>query len=558
VDFVRGLAHVIPASSPSAVRAIGSARRIRLEATSSAPEVAFKIGSLPTGRPEPVSSGLATSSFASWGYGNGSHTLYAYDCTAYGECSSSPTATTFTVDNSASTIASPAAGTAVTGLFTVRADNPARGPLRLLIGGRERGRVGTAPYEFQVSASALADGSHALTTQGCSIDGRHCSGPVSPPVVITTASLHPAIRSASPSPFSPNGDRVRDTTTLTFALPDTETVQVKVVNSARTTVRSRSLGTLHAGTHVWVWHGRANTGARVADGTYGVVLQTARGNLRGWISRSVVVDTKAPSLTRPSGANALFYPTPDGYRDVFTTHTKLGGPGRLTLAVRNAKRAQVRTIAVQRAAGSATISWQGHRASGGRVPAGTYYWTLSLTDAAGNVRRTGTYPVRVSAKRLVHETVHIGKPGAAYDDAAGTASCAHARRHDSAFLHGVRMVNTCSAQDFDLAFVQYTFTVPRAMSYGQVAIQVYGKSTHVPSELSAAFVANDGTLEIARYLKVGRTGNRWHTISSAPGTNHIAASRHVHATIVLDSYYPGMNDFDIDRARLRVGLVVLK
>jgi hypothetical protein len=38
----------------------------------------------------------------------------------------------------------------------------------------------------------------------------------------------------------------------------------------------------------------------------------------------------------------------------------------------------------------------------------------------------------------------------------------------------------------------------------------------------------------------------------------VTSRRHVRLNIIVDSYYPGINDFDIDLTRLRVRLVVLK
>jgi subtilisin family serine protease/flagellar hook assembly protein FlgD len=557
VDFVRGLAHVVPPTRPATVRAVGTSGRIRLVATSTAPEVAFEIGSQPVGAPVAVRSGTASTGYPSWGHANGTHTLRAFDCTAYGECSAAGTTATFTIANAASTITAPASGSAVTGLFRVRAANPAGGPLRLLVDGHERARA-TAGYVFAISGSDISDGPHALTAQGCSVDGRTCNGPVSPALVITARSLHPAITALTAARFSPNGDGVRDSTRLTFRLPDAEAVRVEVLGPAGTVERAPLLGVLGAGAHSWTWHGRDSSGDRLPDGTYRIVVSTSRGALRGWVSRPVTVDTAAPALARPTGANTLFYPYRDGYRDVFTTRTTLGAAGRLSLIVRDAAGDAVRRLSAHHAQGRATMRWWGHFANGARVPAGTYSWQLTLTDAAGNTRRTARYAVRVSSKRLVDETVPVLKAGASYDVAGGTASCAYARNRESVFAGGVRLVNRCQVPDFDLAYAQYTFTVPKALRYKRIAVQVYGRSSHRPSEVAAMFITNDGNLEIPRYQQISRAGDGWHKIASVPANDHITPRRQVQVTVVLDSYYAGPNDFDIGLARLRVSVVVLR
>ena len=127
------------------------------------------------------------------------------------------------------------------------------------------------------------------------------------------------IRSLSPLVFSPNHDRRRDTSTLTYTLPDTETVQARVYDAAHRLVRVSGTGTLPAGTHHWTWDGRGAHGAHLRDGAYQVALSTVRGARRGWITHSWYLDTAAPDARPgPTGANTRFYPVHDGYRDYFT------------------------------------------------------------------------------------------------------------------------------------------------------------------------------------------------------------------------------------------------
>jgi hypothetical protein len=204
------------------------------------------------------------------------------------------------------------------------------------------------------------------------------------------------------------------------------------------------------------------------------------------------------------------------------------------------------------------MSWTGFDAHGRRVPAGTYSWQLTLTDAAGNTGHTGQYAVRVSSKHLVHTTLAVAKHGANYDAAGGTASCAYVHKKDSVFSLGARLVNGCSMNDFDLAYADYTYLVPRATAYGRMSIQVYGRASHHPSELTAAFETTGGRLEVPGYREVTPGGSAWYTIASVPAAQHITAFQHVHLTLLLDSTYAGVNNFDVQNARLKVSAVVLR
>lgn len=558
VDFALGLKHVPPASAPTAAAAAGHSGYVRLTAGSTAPRVAFRIDSDPQLRPVPVSGGVATRWFSTLGLPNGTHRVRAYDCTAYDECGSASASQTFTLDNPAPVLTSPGPGRTITGRVLVTAGSSVGGAVRLLIDGRPQGVLDAAPYAFAVSTSDLRDGPHVLAVQSCSADHERCLGPRSPAVTVTAHGLHPRVTGLTPARVSPNADRVRDTATLRFTLADRETVVVRVVDAGGRTVRSYPLGSLAAGAHTWAWRAQRTRGRRLPDGRYALVLDTARGALRGWVSRAAVVDTARPALARPSGAGARIYPYRDGYRDAFTTRTRLGEAGRLTLTVRSATGRVVRTVRITRPAGPATISWNGRRGSGARVPPGTYRWQLRLTDAAGNTTQSRTYRIVVSGKRLVTVTRFITKRAAETGHAGGTSRCAYARPGESRYAGGVRLVNGCASDGFDLAFADYVFVLPPAVRYGSIAFQVRGASVRRPSELSAAFNRTDGGVEIPRYLKVNRSRASWYTVAAVPGTHHVTRLHRTRISLLLDSFYAGRNDFDAASVRVRARMTILR
>ena len=60
---------------------------------------------------------------------------------------------------------------------------------------------------------------------------------------------------------------------VTFSTPTPEPIQIAIANSAGQTVRDVNL-TSQAGTNTWTWDGRDNNGNQLANGAYGVALET--------------------------------------------------------------------------------------------------------------------------------------------------------------------------------------------------------------------------------------------------------------------------------------------
>ena len=558
VDFAAALAHLPPPSRPVTVTTSGTSGIVRFVAGSTARRVAFRVDGDPRMRSVPASLGHATQSFPTWGLVDGTHELHAYDCTAYDECSYGARVVTFAVHNPAPAITSPRPSAVVTGEVVVRATSTVGGPLRLLVDGRLRGVDDAAPYAFAVSASTLTNGSHVLRVQGCSRDHRHCAGPLSAAVGVTARGLHPAITAISPSHVSPNSDGVRDHAAVTFRLPERDTAVMRVLDAHSRILRSYRLGTLGAGTHSWIWRPAAADGTRLPDGRYRLVLDTTSGARRGWVTHDAVVDTRRPSLSPPSGNGARVYPVHDGYRDSVAFRTRLGEAGRFVLTVRSTGGALVRTLAVVRPAGAASIAWNGRTARGTPVRSGSYRWRLALTDAAGNTTRSAVGSVTVSAKRLVTVTTYVTKPAADVVDAGGTSPCATARAAASRYSGGLDLSNGCPADDYDLAYADYSFRLPTAVRYVGIGFQVRGVAVTRRAELTAAFSRTDGSVEIPRYLTIVPGAASWHGIGGVPAADHVTSARRVRVGLLLDSRYSGRNAFDTAHVRLRLEMTVLR
>lgn len=562
VDFARALQHLPPSTRPASVSTTGTHDTLLLHAQSSAPRVRYRVDRGPWLAPVAVTNGVATRRWASWGYANGEHVLRAADCSATGECNDAVATSRFTVGNAAPTITAPAAGQAVTGLMTVTAAHPGGGALRLVIDGHGHGVDGVdgvAPYAFTYSASLLTDGRHTLRVRLCSLDGTRCNSPGSATVPVISRALHPVVAALSPVHISPNRDRVQDSGTLGFALPTRQSVSITTVDATDRAVATARLGTLRAGRHAWTWRGIARTGRVLADGTYRLVVQTSAGALRGWQSRSGVIDTRAPRLSGVTGGGVRFYPYPDSFRDAFRPRVVLDGPARLSLTVRDRAGRLVRNLSTVRPAGRSELDWLGTSTNNALVPAGTYSWTYSARDSAGNRTTTRAYPVVVSAKRMTPMTSYVTLDGNKSFDAAGsTPSCSSAGTAATGFAAGRRLVNGCGDKTYEFAYARYLFTLPTAFSYEALTLQTYGHSDRRPSELTSSTLRTDGALEVPGYVAIRTAGNRWTTLASMPAAFHVSSRHQVESMVMLTTTYAGRNDYSVGRVRLKVSYTALR
>ncbi|HVP39581.1 MAG TPA: FlgD immunoglobulin-like domain containing protein [Candidatus Saccharimonadales bacterium] len=107
----------------------------------------------------------------------------------------------------------------------------------------------------------------------------------------------------SPNPFSPNGDGINDTATVSFTLDDTADVVVLDISGApRTAQNSRTLslvGPVGPGQVRIAWDGRNSLGSYVPEGTYSMLLQARRGAaLSEVVPLQVRLDLSAPQIVQ--------------------------------------------------------------------------------------------------------------------------------------------------------------------------------------------------------------------------------------------------------------------
>jgi thermitase len=198
----------------------------------------------------------------------------------------------------------------------------------------------------------------------------------------------PAIASfaATPNPFSPNGDGVKDQTHISAVLTDaTNSIDWQL------SIRHQS------GDVVWTQQGSGGSvssswnGGDADDGSYTLTLSAT--DLLGNVSErttTLIVDTLAAMSGQQWGPNP-FSPNGDGFHDGITFRTRLSEPMPWSATIRNRAEAVIRSFS----GGGQAVSfrWDGRNDAGQPSAPGVYSLDVSAEDSAGN---------RVSIRRWTH------------------------------------------------------------------------------------------------------------------------------------------------------------
>ena len=203
-------------------------------------------------------------------------------------------------------------------------------------------------------------------------------------IATTYIGPEPTINSftVSPSPFSPNGDGTKDTTTIAarFNVVVKWTLQAKTLSG----VVSRSWQGTGSSLSV-VWDGKDSLANTVADGTYNLTLTGTdqAGNQLAPKTIQVVVDNKPPVVTSVSVSPVSFNPRTGQTTKVSYT---LSESCYVTIRVYNSAGTLVRTLVnnALQTSGAKSVTWNGKTSSGTIVPSGIYTIRISVADKAGN------------------------------------------------------------------------------------------------------------------------------------------------------------------------------
>jgi len=194
---------------------------------------------------------------------------------------------------------------------------------------------------------------------------------------------------ATPNPFSPNGDGRKDTQTIAATFSETVIWQLQLRTTLGVVLRTwTGIGSSMS----IVWDGKDASGAVVADGEYR--LRLSGNDLAGLAfttkTKTVTVDTTAPTVTTVSVSPDPFKPS---LGETTTISYTLSEPCRVTIKVFDLAGTLVRTLKnnVLQGAGAQSVVWDGKDGGGSIVPAGTYIIRMFVVDKAGN--RASPYPI---------------------------------------------------------------------------------------------------------------------------------------------------------------------
>ena len=185
---------------------------------------------------------------------------------------------------------------------------------------------------------------------------------------------------ADPTGFTPNGDGVTDTTTVSYELGSPASVRIDLQTEQGIPIAMLQNVSKPAGRHTFVWNG-----AGYPDGRYRIAVAA-----RGSTGREVSTATNIVLSRTLSGfaiTPAAISPNGDGRADSLTASFNVSVPAlaRLTVMRGTAGIVPVFDAAIQ--AGPQTVPWPGG------VRDGTYSLVLTVTDGTGPV--TQLLPVRV-------------------------------------------------------------------------------------------------------------------------------------------------------------------
>jgi hypothetical protein len=203
------------------------------------------------------------------------------------------------------TVSEPAAGQSLTGDVTVRAtatDNADVQRVEFRVDGSLFATDDVSPFASTLDTTQVADGAHTLTARAFDTSGNSTT---SAGVAVTVANTVPSLVMGDvvPSPFSPNGDGVRDATTVSYTLLAPATTSVVVLDGADALVRILGADEAEApGDHQVVWDGRDDGGELAPDGDYVVVAEAVTATGTTTERRTVRLDVTAPETTQDPAA----------------------------------------------------------------------------------------------------------------------------------------------------------------------------------------------------------------------------------------------------------------
>jgi flagellar hook assembly protein FlgD len=241
-------------------------------------------------------------------------------------------------------------------------------------------------WTWDASATPFGDVSYAI---GAGPDLRPARGTVPGPPPLEVTSL-----TASPHAVTPNGDRIGESTSVSFVLSTRASVAVEVLDASsrvvRTLVSSFSYG---AGRASMAWNGRNASGHLVEDGRYRIRIIATSPGQQARKSHGIVVDR---TLGHLETAPTPFSPNGDGRLDSAAIGFRLAQEAYVRVQIMDGDRA-VATVhdPGTLAAGPTSLSWGG-RNRNGEVADGDYRALVEATTVLGT--RSLSVPLTIDTR----------------------------------------------------------------------------------------------------------------------------------------------------------------
>ena len=194
------------------------------------------------------------------------------------------------------------------------------------------------------------------------------------------------------SPFSPNGDGVKDFLTIEPSMPNASGLtnwEIVIKNSEDKVMRKFEGSTTAPKTIIY--DGKNDAGVQLLDGDYTVVFNALFNNgQEAFIQRNITIDNTAPSASLiVDNPNFVFSPDGDGQLDVLKITQETSKERLWNATIEDEKGKIVKTWSFPELPPT-TIEWNGITEDGKLAPDGHYVYKISATDAAGNSFTTAT------------------------------------------------------------------------------------------------------------------------------------------------------------------------
>jgi len=251
---------------------------------------------------------------------------------------------------------------------------------------------------FSFRAQNLAEGQHTVTVEATDNEGNTSRREwrfvvnLSAPVEVTDLTL-------SPEPFSPNGDGLDDTLSISFRLSGDANLTVKVVDSAGNTVKTLSNEQpFSAGEHTLTWDGTTDSGEPAPDGEYTVQITATPRSRQQPLAQSIARLTRSPlSITSVSVTPSTIRLTKETVNIAFN----LSQQATVQVKVYAGESTEddgfvVRTLTLPNTPrGTNTVTWDGRTDDGRFVAAGTYTIAIEADAVTMTTRLALAGQVRV-------------------------------------------------------------------------------------------------------------------------------------------------------------------